>query len=279
MDDHRGEFRVQRMSKALGVSRSGYYRWRKGIPSIRRQENEELLERILDIHMKSRFTYGSPRVKAQLNEQGIICGKNRIARIMQENGVRAKGKRKFKRTTDSRHRYPVAENLLLKDEGKKRVWSCDITYIPTDEGWLYLSAVMNIFSRKIIGLSMKDRLTLDLPLDALREAVIRERPKKGLIHHSDRGSQYASYEYQRFLERHGILPSMSRKGNCYDNAYIESFFSTLKKELVHHERYRTRKEARLSIFEYVQVFYNRIRKHSALGYMSPEQYEVMAYET
>lgn len=214
-------------------------------------------------------------MKVELNEQGIVCGKNRVASLMRKNGIRAKAKKKYKATTDSRHAYPIAENLLAK-EGQKSsntVWASDITYIPTGEGWLYLAGVMNLRYRKIIGLSMKDRLTQDLTVDALKQAVGRDCPRPGLIHHSDRGSQYACKEYQSILQEHGILPSMSRKGSCYDNACMESFFHTLKTELIHDERFRTREEAKLSIFEYVEVFYNRMRRHSALGYKSPAEYE------
>ncbi len=217
--------------------------------------------------------YGSPRITEELQEQGTRCGKNRIARLMKENGIRAEVKRRFRKTTDSRHDYALAANLLIDDGYKGPLWTSDITFVPTNEGWLCVSAVMNVGTRKIIGLSMNDRLTEELATTALRQAVAREKPPEGLIHHSDRGRQYASYGYQALLKRYSITPSMSRKGNCYDNAYMESFFSTLKRELVHGERYRTRKEARLSIFEYVEVFYNRIRRHSSLGYKSPELYE------
>ena len=192
---------------------------------------------------------------------------------MKDNGIRAEVKRRFKKTTDSRHDYSFVDNLLIKDSYQGPLWASDITFVPTNEGWLYVSAVMNVASRKIIGLSMNDRLSEDLTMTALKQAVTREKPPEGLIHHSDRGRQYASYGYQALLKRYDITPSMSRRGNCYDNAYMESFFSTLKRELVHGERYRTRKDARLSIFEYVEVFYNRMRRHSSLGHKSPEQYE------
>ncbi len=261
------------MCRVLGVSRSSYYAWRKRQPSKRSRENEQLLGRIQEIYEKNRRVYGSPRITKELREFGTCCGKNRIARLMKENGIRARLHRKYKRTTDSRHDYAVATNLLLEGGWRKPLWTSDITFIPTYEGWLYVSAVMSVRSRKIIGLSMNDRLTEEMTSAALKQAIAREKPTQGLIHHSDRGRQYASHEYQALLRRYGIASSMSRKGNCYDNAYMESFFSTLKRELVHGERYRTRDEARLSIFEYVEVFYNRRRKHSALDYMSPEQYE------
>jgi transposase InsO family protein len=267
------------MCKVLGVSRSGYYAWRKRKPGKRWNENELLLGRIQEIYEKNRRVYGSPRVTEELREQGNRCGKNRIARIMKDNGIRAEVKRRFKKTTDSKHNYSLAANLLIQDGYQGPLWASDITFVPTREGWLYVSAVMSVQSRKIIGLSMNDQLSEELAATALKQAVTREKPSEGLIHHSDRGRQYASYGYQGLLKRYGITPSMSRKGNCYDNAYMESFFSTLKRELVHGERYRTREDARLSIFEYVEVFYNRTRKHSALGYKSPEQYEKSLEET
>jgi putative transposase len=198
---------------------------------------------------------------------------------MKDNGIRAEVKRRFRKTTDSRHNYALAANLLIHRNYRGPLWASDITFVPTSEGWLYVSAVMSVRSRKIIGLSMKDQLTEELAATALKQAVTREKPAEGLIHHSDRGRQYASYGYQALLRRYGITPSMSRSGNCYDNAYMESFFSTLKRELIHGERYRTREEARLSIFEYVEVFYKRIRRHSALGYKSPEQHEKILTET
>jgi transposase InsO family protein len=236
--------------------------------------NEELLEHIRDVYTKSRKLYGSPRITAELNDEGIRCGKNRIARIMKDNGIRATLKiRRFRRTTNSQHHYALAANLLIERRQTERVWAADMTYVPTAEGWLYVSAVMNVKSRKIIGLSMGERISQDLASAALKDAVQRESPPEGLIHHSDRGRQYASYAYQALLKENGITASMSRSGNCYDNAYMESFFGTLKTELVYGERYRHRQDARLSIFEYVMMFYNRRRRHSALGYISPEQYE------
>jgi len=278
MNEQRGIYRITMLCRALKVSRSGYYGWRKGMPSKRVIANNKLLGRIQEIYQKRRKVYGSPRITDELNDCGIICGKNRVARIMRENGIRAYVRRKFKRTTESRHRFPASENLLIQGSSE-RVWASDITYIPTREGWMYVSAIMDIRSRKIIGLSIKDRLTQELTTDALMEAVKRKRPGKGLIHHSDRGKQYASYAYQKLLKKYGIRSSMNRSGNCYDNAYIESFWGTLKKELVFGQRYQTRLEARLSIFEYIVVFYNRIRKHSALGYKSPEQYDMLLNST
>jgi transposase InsO family protein len=188
-------------------------------------------------------------------------------------------KRRFRRTTDSRHSYPLAANLLIGAKQTEGVWASDMTYIPTSEGWLYVAAVMNVESRKIIGLSMSDKISQKLASAALRDAVSRQKPPEGLIHHSDRGREYASYAYQDLLTGYGIVQSMSRSGNCWDNAYMESFFGTLKTELVHGEKYRNRLEARLSIFEYIEVFYNRFRRHSALGYKSPEQFQKLLVET
>jgi putative transposase len=280
MEKHRDTFKVKRMTKVFGVSRSGYYAWRIRRPSARQQDNEQLLEHIWDAHKRSRSLYGSPRITAELNEQGMRCSKNRVARLMRDNRIRAEVRRKFrKKTTDSRHNYALAANLLIDRNQVERVWAADITFIPTFEGWLYVSAVMNVRSRKIIGLSMSEQLPQELTASALKDAVSRQKPSEGLIHHSDRGRQYASYVYQDLLKRYGITPSMSRSGNCYDNAFMESFFGTLKREWVHERRYRTRQEARLSIFEYVEVFYNRIRRHSALGYRSPQQYEGLLTET
>ncbi len=280
MEEQRGTHTVRRMCALLGVSRSGYYAWRSRQSSIRRQENEDLLERIRTIHAQSRRLYGSPRIRAELIEQGFRCGKNRVARIMRQNHIRADVKRRrFRRTTDAKHSYALAANLLVDQRRTEGVWAADMTFVPTSEGWLYVAAVMQVNSRKIIGLAMGDTITQDLASDALTDAMGRQGRHEGLIHHSDRGRQYASYVYQDLLKRYGMRPSMSRSGNCYDNAYVESFFGTLKTELVHGERYRTRLEARLSIFEYVEVFYNRQRRHSALGYRSPEQYERLLNET
>lgn len=273
MEEHGGVYRLKRMCKVLKVSRSGYYSWRKRKPSIREEANKELLDHIWEVHGGSRKTYGSPRITDTLKEQGIVCGKNRVARLMRDSGIRVKIKRRFKRTTDSQHGYPVAPNLLLDNKQTERLWVSDITFIPTRQGWLYLSAVMNVRTRRIIGFSMRDDLSQELAMAALRQAMENNRPEEGLIHHSDRGRQYATYGYQGLLKQHGIISSMSRKGRCYDNAYMESFFATLKKDLVHGEKYQTREEASLSIFEYVEVFYNRVRKHSALGNKSPDQYE------
>ena len=250
------------------------------MPSTRRRDNAELLQRIRQIHIQSRSLYGSPRITAELNEQGLRCGKHRVARLMKKDSIRGQvKKRRFRRTTNSRHSYPLAANLLIEKKQTEGVWASDMTYIATSEGWLYVAAVMNVESRKIIGLSMSDKISQRLASAALKDAVGRQKPSEGLIHHSDRGREYASYAYQDLLTEYGIVQSMSRSGNCWDNAYMESFFGTLKTELVHGEKYRSRLEARLSIFEYVEVFYNLFRRHSALGYKSPEQYQALLDET
>jgi len=267
------------MCEALQISRSGYYAWRSRQPSRRQQEDEALLGRIRAVHAQSRRLYGSPRITAVLREQGLRCGKHRIARIMKASSLRGEvKKRRFRRTTESRHQYALAADLLMARGQTEGVWVSDITFVPTSEGWLYVAIVMDLHSRKIIGLGMSQTLSQELASAALRDAVGRQHPVAGLIHHSDRGRQYASYAYQALLKAHQIRPSMGRSGNCYDNAYAESFFGTLKTELVHGERYRTRQDARLSIFEYVEVFYNRQRRHSALGYRSPEQYDQLGRE-
>ncbi len=265
------------MCQIFEVSRSGYYAWLKRPESKRAASNKKLLEEIRKMHKKHRYTYGSPRLTIALKEAGIACSRNRVARLMRENGIYAKTKRKFKATTDSRHNYPVAENLVNQNfsvDRPNKLWVADITYIPTDEGWLYLAAILDLFNRKIVGWAMDKTMTRQLVLKALRQAVGRERPPAGLVHHSDRGSQYASYEYQQALKDYMMVCSMSRKGNCFDNACMESFFSTLKRELIYGCKFRTRAEARQAIFEYIEVFYNRIRLHSALGYMSPVEYEL-----
>jgi len=280
IEEHREVYKIKNMCNVLKVSRSGYYAWETRQPSLRQRGNEALLRQIREIHHQSRGPYGSPRITAELKRQGYRCGKKRVARIMQAHSIRAAvKKRRFRRTTDSRHPYALASNLLIDRRQTEGVWASDITFVPTSEGWLYVAAVMKVKSRKIIGLSMSDKLSQELASAALRDAVGRQSPTEGLIHHSDRGRQYASYAYQELLREYGLIPSMSRSGNCYDNVYVESFFGTLKTELVHGERYRSRLEARLSIFEYVEVCYNRQRSHSALGYRSPEQYEKLLNET
>jgi len=269
-------FRVEKMCQVLEVSRSGYYAWLKRPKSNRKQLNEELVERIKKVFNQSRQTYGSPRITYALKNQGIACSKNRVARLMKENNIKPKTKRKFKATTNSKHNYPVADNILNRNfnpTAPNQAWVADITYIPTDEGWLYLAAVVDLFNRKVVGWAMDSTMTKELVISALKQAIGRYNPPAGIIHHSDRGTQYASYEYQELLKKHGFISSMSRKGNCYDNACMESFFGTLKTELIYLTRFKTRAEARLAVFDYIEVFYNRTRLHSKLGYKSPVDFE------
>ena len=269
------------MCRVLRVSRSGYYAWVERPQSRRARENRRLLVLIRIAHKKSRKTYGSPRVHRQLLRNGEICGEARVAKLMAANGIRALQKRKFVVTTDSKHDHPVAENVLDRQfevNEPNKVWGSDITYIPTEEGWLFFSGVLDLGTKTVVGWSMADRMESSLVTDALEMAYRRRLPGTGLLHHSDRGSQYASREYRNLLSRYGMRISMSRKGDCWDNAVVESFFATLKRELVHHRRYRTRREARRDIFEYIEVFYNRQRLHSSLGYMSPAEYERQWFE-
>ena len=275
---HQGVFPIRCMCETLEVSPSGYYAWRNRPECRRKREDRRLVLEIKAIHMENRGAYGSPRIHAELKARQMRHGKKRVARLMRENGIRAKQKKKFKATTDSTHSYPVAPNLLERDfsaRGPNQKWLADITYIWTREGWPYLAAVMDLFSRPIVGWSMSKRMTKELVLEALAMAVKHRKPGPGLVHHSDRGSQYACSDYQRALADHGMVCSMSRKGDCWDNAPMESFFHTLKTELVHHRDCQTRRQAKADIFEYIEVFYNRSRRHSALGYMTPAQYEMI----
>lgn len=270
-------FAVEKMCHVFEVSPSGYYHWIKAPESDRSRENRKLLFHIKVAHENNRQVYGSPRITAELREMGFACGKNRVARIMRENGIVAKGKKKFKVTTDSKHNLPVAPNLLNQNftvSTPDTVWVSDITYIWTNEGWLYLATVLDLYSRRIVGWSMSERIKRQLVIDAMNQAINRRNPCPGLICHSDRGSQYASNDYQALLEKNGFVCSMSKKGDCFDNACAETFFGTLKTELVYLEKFKTRKEARGKIFDYIEVFYNRFRKHSTLGYKSPAEFEM-----
>ena len=276
MDAHRGEFRIGTMCEVLGVSRSGYYAWR-GRPRSRRDEtNAELTETIRRIHEESRRIYGSPRVYATLRRHGIACGRHRVARLMRDEGIRSKTKRRFRYIATKREEMPAAPNRLdryFHAPRPNRIWASDITIVKTAEGWLHLAIVLDLYSRKIVGWATSQTVTQTLALEALQRALASRRPKPGLVHHSDRGGQYLSASYQHLLDAHGALCSMSRPGNCLDNAVAESFFHTLKTELVYQQFYRTREEARRAIFEYVEGFYNRSRLHSTLDYRSPEEYE------
>ena len=277
ISEHREINKVGRMCNVLDVSRSGYYAWLKRPESKRKKENRKLAVRIRMIHNQNRKIYGSPRIHRELNDQGVSCTRNRVARIMKREGIRSIVPRKFRVTTDTKHNLPVAPNLLKQNFDVKepnKVWLADITYIPTFEGWLYLASVMDLGSRRIKGWSMNDRLTKELALNAFKMAISNQPEPKGIIHHSDRGSQYASHEYQKTLTDNGLICSMSRKGNCWDNAPMESFFHTLKTECVYGFKYKTRQEAKASLFDYIEIFYNRQRRHSALQYMNPCQYEL-----
>ena len=266
------------MCKTLEVSRSGFYAWLAREESQRAREDRRLTALIRGIFEESRGTYGAPRVHKTLQKRGVRCGRKRVRRLMQAAGLRARTKRKFRvKTTDSNHGLPIAPDLLGQNftaQGPNQAWVSDITYIPTDEGWLYLASTMDLFSRRIVGWSMSSTLEAAGVIDALQMAIGRRTPEAGLIHHSDRGSQYASRDFRESLEAHGIKASMGRKGNCYDNAAKESFFYTLKTELIHHEHYRTREEARASVFDYIETFYNRQRLHSTLSYCSPVEFEL-----
>ena len=276
IEAHRPEWPTRLMCQALGVSTGGYYQWRRRPPGARQERSEALVAAIEVIHREVKGRYGSPRIHAELVARGEPCCVNTVAKLMREHGIAAKTKRRFRCTTDSNHNRPVAENLVdrhFEPEAPNQVWTTDITYIPTREGWLYLAAVEDLYSRRIVGWSMSERIDSRLVVDALEMAVSGQLPGDDLVAHSDRGSQYASEHYQGLLASHGITCSMSRRANCWDDAPMESFFASLKKELVHDEDYATRDEARSSIFEYIEVFYNRIRRHSSLGYRSPAEYE------
>ena len=279
IDGNKDVFPVGLMCRVLGVSKSGYYDWLPRDTSPRKLAELRLARAIEDIHKGSHRTYGSPRLHAQLNALGHQCSKSRVERTMKKYGIRAKTKRKFKATTNSKHNLPVAPNHLMRHFTAKmenRVWVGDITAIWTREGWLYLAALMDMFSRKIVGWAMSDRMTKDLALDALKMAYNRRSPAAGLIHHTDQGSQYASHDYQRLMASRGLVPSMSHRGDCWDNAPAESFFHSLKTEHVYWYEYFTRAQAKQSIFWWIEVYYNRQRSHSSIDFKSPEAYEAAA---
>jgi putative transposase len=276
MEANREAFAVRRMCRLLEVSPSGYYAWRERPPSQRATENQALVKEIKAIHAESHATYGSPRVHAELANRGLRVSKNRVARLMQAENIQSRRKNKRQSTTNSHHDYPLAPNLLQQDfqaTFPNEKWLSDITYIPTVEGWLYLAAILDLFSRKIVGWAMEDHLESELVELAFQMAVNNRHKVSGLLHHSDRGSQYAGAAYQALIQAYRVTPSMSRTGNCYDNAPMESFFSTLKCERVDGSNYPTRAEARTDIFAYIEGFYNRNRLHSSLGYLSPEEFE------
>jgi transposase InsO family protein len=269
------------MCKALNVSPSGYYAWRKRPISAREMANRELVQKIEAVYHDNDGVYGSPRIYRELKAQGVVCSENRVARLMKLRRLRAKQVRRYKSTTKRNKKHRAAPNLLKRDFTADRPghkWLADITYIPTQEGWLYLAVILDLYTRRIVGWAMSIRMTSDLTLAALRMAIEQRRPTAGLIHHSDQGSQYTDQAYQALLEAHGIQASMNGVGTWYDNAPMESFFGTLKRERVHHCLYRTRAEARPDLFYYIEAFYNRRRRHSSLDYLSPEAYEQLYHQ-
>jgi putative transposase len=269
-------FPIDLLCTVLGVSRAGFYAAQQRPVAPRRRADQQLAAHVAAAHVASRRRYGSPRVHRELRAQGHVVGRHRVARLMREQGLRARKKRHFQRTTDSQHALPVAGNVLARQFTVPRpntAWVSDITYLWTREGWLYLVVILDLFSRRIVGWALHDRITRQLTLDALTMALHQRKPGAGLVHHSDRGSQYASGDYQALLAGHGIVCSMSRRGNCWDNAVAESFFSTLKIELAHDADWTTQAEARAAVAEYLEIFYNTQRRHSGLGYLSPGAFE------
>jgi len=274
--NHKHQYSLFKLCRVLKVSRTSYHSWFHRKPGKREKENTMLLEEIKRVHEESRKTYGSPRITDSLKDKGYSCSRPRVARLMRKNNIRAKTKRKFKITTNSKHHYPLSPDLVNQDfsaMAPNELWTSDITYIRTKEGWLYLTVILDVFNRQIVGWSMSDRLTtIRTTIPALIHACKHQKPAPGLIFHSDRGVQYASHEFRYYLKKYKIVQSMSGKGNCYDNAITESFISTLKTELIYFEKYQTRKQAQSSIFEYIEIFYNRKRKHSSLGNKTPYEY-------
>lgn len=278
IQEHEAVFLVSRMCRVFEVSRSGFYEWLSRPESARKQADRQLTEGIKQAFEDSRQTYGTRRIQNDLDQQGQCVSRARIGRLMRQAGLRGKTRRRFRATTNSNHTLPVAPNRLDRQfqvAEPDRVYVGDITYVATGEGWLYLAVFLDLFSRQVVGWAMSAWMTADLVVDALQMARWRRRPDKGLLVHSDRGSQYASGRFQTMLKDHGYIGSMSRKGNCWDNAPAESFFHTLKTELIHHCRFETREEAKQQIFEYIEVFYNRQRKHSTVGYQTPAEFDQM----
>ncbi len=285
IDRRRNHSPVRMMCRALKVSRSGYYAWRVRPESARAQTDRELTRVIRRLHDQSKGVYGSPKMHHELKDDGYQCGRHKVARLMRLAGLRGCPKRRFRVTTQSDPSHPIAANLIDQDftaKAPNQLWASDITYIPTHQGWLYLAVVMDLYSRRIVGWSMSRRMNRHLVIDALSMAVGARQPEGGLIHHSDRGSQYTSDDFREALDQQGIRCSMSGRGNCYDNAVVESFFGILKRERVNRVRYRTREEARADVFEYIECFYNRQRRHGYLGNISPATFEERSagrYET
>ena len=276
IETHKREYPVSTVCRLLRVARSGFYAWESRPESRRVREDRTLLMRIERMHRESREAYGTVKTWRALKARGVACGRNRVARLRHQAGIEARRTRRFRVTTQSRHSYPVATNLLNRAfsvSRPNRVWVGDITFIPTQAGWLYLAILVDLFARRIVGWAMSRYIDRELVTDALSMALAQRRPAPGLVHHTDQGRQYATESYRQRLIAHGISPSMSRKGDCFDNACAESFISTLKNELVHHLQFRTREEAQTAIFEYIEVFYNRQRLHQTLGYLSPAEFE------
>ena len=281
IDGHRDEFAVVLMCKVLAVAPSSYYAWRSRSPSRREMANRELKATIRKVLDDSDQTYGSPRIYQVMRKMGLLCSQNRVARLMRAEGLRAKQVRRFRSTTQRNHSHRVAANVLQRDfavERPNQKWLADITYIPTLEGWLYLAAILDLFGRRVVGWAMAERMTTDLTLRALKMALQQRRPGPGLVHHSDQGSQYTDGRYQALLATHGIEASMNSAGTWYDNAPMESFFSTLKSERVYHILYRDRDEATTDLFYYIEGWYNRWRLHSSLAYESPEVFEQLYHQ-
>jgi putative transposase len=281
VDQHQDQFPVRRMCDELNVSPSGYYAWRTRPASAREMANRELYKQIEAVYHDNRGVYGSPRIYRELKDQGVACSENRVARLMRLRGLKAKQSKRFRSTTKRNQADAAAPNLLRRDfeaEQPDQKWLADITFIPTQEGWLYLATILDLYSRRIVGWAMAERMTSDLTLTALKMALGQCQPATSLIHHSDRGSQYTDQAYQTLLKDHSICASMNGVGSWYDNAPMESFFGTLKSELVHHCAYATRIEARTDLFSYIETFYNRRRRHSSLDYLSPEAYEQLFYQ-
>ena len=278
IDASKADIPVAQSCRLLGVSQSGYYAWVRRPASRRQREDMILLAHIRSAFALSNETYGSPRMMHELRDMGLSVGRRRIARLMRSNGLKARQKKRFKRTTDSHHDHPVAANLLDGDftaDAPNEKWAADISYIWTAQGWLYLAVVMDLYARRIVGWATSDRLKRNLAVEALRRAVTLRQPPPGLIHHSDRGSQYCSYDYRKALKDFGATASMSGKGNCYDNAVVETFFKTIKSELIWRTAFQTPRQATAQIGKYIDGFYNPVRRHSACRFQSPIQYEMM----
>ena len=282
IEAEKANFSLSELCSALDVSRSGYSKWRKAVPSRRAREDERLAAHVRAIHQRSRRTYGSPRVHAELRAQGHHVSKKRVERLMRESGIAARRKRRFRVTTESGHGLPVARNVLARRFNADELddaWVGDITYVWTAQGWLYLAVLLDLCSRRVVGWSLRPSLSGELAIEALNMALARRQPPRGLVHHTDRGCQYAAHDYRDILAKNGIVCSMSRRANCWDNAVAESFFATLKMELVYRLDFTTFSEARRAIADYIDGFYNLERRHSALGYVSPIAFELARVES